>query len=90
MTNNQNEDIYTGFNDLKQVEMSITAAEKMVGSATMSMDEEFLLNATRAVQDARTQLANAVEHQTGVDSEFLQLSEATLSRCEQQLLQAKQ
>jgi hypothetical protein len=86
---NHNEDITTGFNNLKQVEMSINAAKKMVGSATMSMDEEILADAARAIEDARTQLQNAIENQTGVDGEFLQKSQDALSQCEHQLQEAR-
>ena len=86
---NHNEDITTGFNDLKQVEMSIIAAQKMVGSATMSMDEEILADAARAVEDARTQLQQAIQSQTGVDGDFLQRSQNALSDCEHQLQEAR-
>jgi septum formation inhibitor MinC len=78
------------FNDLKQVEMSIKAAQKMVGSATMSMDHEQLDEATQAIQDARQQLAHAQHNGTGVDDEFLQQQQTTLTQCEEQLNEAKQ
>ncbi|MBE4910171.1 DUF2564 family protein [Bacillus luteolus] len=86
---NHNDDITTGFNDLTQVEMSIIAAQKMVGSATMSMDEEILADAARAVEDARALLQSAMENQTGLDGDFLQKSQNTLSQCEHQLQEAR-
>jgi len=87
---NSNDNINTGFNDLKQVELSIDAAQKMVGSATMSMDEDLLNDATNAVRDARTQLENARTNRTGLDVDFLNKSEQILSQCEEQLQEAKQ
>jgi hypothetical protein len=81
--------INTGFNDLKQVELAIDAAQKVVGSATMSMDKGMLQDATNAVQDARNQLANVRSNPTGVDNDFLQKSEQVLSQCEEQLNEAK-
>jgi Protein of unknown function (DUF2564) len=32
--------IHSGYNDLMQVEMSVKTAQKMVGSATMSLDKD--------------------------------------------------
>ncbi|WP_246941931.1 DUF2564 family protein [Bacillus pinisoli] len=77
------------FNDLKQVEMSVKAAQKMVGTATMSMDREQLDEATQAIQDARTQLSHARNNGTGVDEEFLHSQEVSLTQCEEQLNEAK-
>jgi hypothetical protein len=77
------------FNDLKQVEMSVIAAQKMVGSATMTMDKEQLDDATGAVEDARRQLTSARNNGTGVDEEFLQTQETLLQQCEEQLNEAK-
>ncbi|MBM7663251.1 hypothetical protein JOC85_004122 [Bacillus mesophilus] len=78
------------FNDLKQVEMSVKAAQKMVGTATMSMDREQLEEATQAIQDARAQLSHAFNNQTGVDKEFLNEQQVSLTQCEEQLNEAKQ
>ncbi|MFZ3590912.1 DUF2564 family protein [Bacillus sp. DJP31] len=78
------------FNDIKQVEMSVHAAQKMVGTATMSMDPEQLEEAKEALQVARQQLAQAVSSQTGVDEEFLQGQQTLLAQSEQQLNEANQ
>ncbi|MBM6619322.1 DUF2564 family protein [Bacillus suaedaesalsae] len=78
------------FNDLKQVEMSVAAAQKMVGSATMSMDPELIQDASSAIQDARTQLNSVRNDETGVDGEFLARQESLLQQCEQQLTEAQQ
>ncbi|KAA0550163.1 DUF2564 family protein [Bacillus sp. BGMRC 2118] len=78
------------FNDLKQVEMSVIAAQKMVGSATMSMDPELIQDAASAIQDARTQLNTAKNHPTGVDDEFLTRQESLIQQCEHQLNEAQQ
>lgn len=86
LNNNEQKELNTGFSNESQIDMSIKAAQKMVGSATMSMDKELLQNATNALQDARTQLTNA----QNVDSDFLQRSEQALSQSEEQLNEAKQ
>jgi hypothetical protein len=88
MMANKNNQI-SGFNDLKQVELSIDAAQKMVGSATMSMDPDLLEGATHAVNDARSQLTDAVSNATGVDNEFLKQAEQLLQQSEEQLNEAK-
>ncbi|MBA2876410.1 DUF2564 family protein [Thermaerobacillus caldiproteolyticus] len=75
-------DIHSGYNDLKQVEMFVETAKKMVGSATMSLDREMLIGAKQAIDNAHAQLARARSEATGVDEEFL-------ARCEQQLQQAE-
>ncbi len=77
------------FNDLKQVEMSVQAAQKMVGTATMSMDPEQLEEATQALQNARNQLTQTLSNQTGVDEEFLSGQEELLFQSEEQLNEAK-
>lgn len=77
------------FNDLKQVELSIEAAQKMVGSATMSMEPGQLQAATDAVNAARGQLQSALNNATGVDNEFLNEQESLLQNCEEQLKEAK-
>ncbi len=77
------------FNDLKQVELSIEAAQKMVGSATMSMEPGQLEAATDAVNAARGQLQNALDNATGVDHEFLNEQQSLLQDCEEQLKEAK-
>ncbi|WP_102346492.1 DUF2564 family protein [Bacillus sp. Marseille-P3661] len=78
------------FNDLKQVELSIDAAQKMVGSATMSMEPGQLAAATDAVNVARSQLETARNNATGVDNEFLAQQTALLNQCAEQLQEAKQ
>jgi hypothetical protein len=47
------------YSNIEQVELAIQAAERMVGQATMSMDQQQLENATRALADARRQLEQA-------------------------------
>ncbi|MFS1519045.1 DUF2564 family protein [Bacillus sp. SCS-151] len=89
MTNEENE-VYTGYNDIQDLNMSIQSAQKIVGRATMSMDEEQLEGATQAVSEARSKLVDANANSTGFDNEFLQQSEKLLSQCEEQLNEAKQ
>lgn len=78
------------FNELKQVELSIDAAQKMVGSATMSMEPGQLQAATDAVNIAKSQLQDVLNNSTGVDDEFLNEQQTILSDCEHQLKEAKQ
>ncbi|WP_026671910.1 DUF2564 family protein [Alkalihalobacterium bogoriense] len=79
----------SGYNDIKQVEMAIKAAQRMVGQATMSMDEEQLQAATDALEQAKQQYHHAAAHQTGVDEAFFEMSSELLDRIDHQLLEAK-
>jgi len=83
-------DVHTGYNDLKQVEMFIETAEKMVGQATMQLDPEMLDHAEQAVENARRQLARARQEATGVDDDVLAQYEQKLTRAEHQLREAQQ
>jgi hypothetical protein len=77
------------FNELKQVEMSIKAAQHMVGKATMGMDEGLLDGATDAVRKAREQLNSSKQSGPGTDNAFYEMSEELLQQCEEQLKEAK-
>ncbi|WP_088105392.1 DUF2564 family protein [Halalkalibacter urbisdiaboli] len=88
MTHDQN--INTGYNDLKQVEMAIKSAQHMVGQATMSMDEDQLQAATDALNQAKQQFQHAVSQQTGVDEQFFEFASELIERTEKQLTEAKQ
>ncbi|AGT31667.1 hypothetical protein M493_06875 [Geobacillus genomosp. 3] len=83
-------DVHTGYNDLKQVEMFVETAEKMVGQATMQLDPEMLDHAERAVENARRQLNRARQAATGVDDDFFAQCEQKLTRAEHQLREAQQ
>lgn len=87
---NQNDDIHSGYNDLKQVEMSVQTAQKVVGHATMSMDHGQLNDANEAITNAKTLLQQARSNATGVDEEFLQNQESLLAQTEEQLHEAEQ
>ncbi|WP_332693053.1 DUF2564 family protein [Halalkalibacter lacteus] len=80
----------SGFNDIKQVEMSVLSAEHMVGQATRSMDEEQVEAATNALHDAKQQLQKAMSHQTGVDQAFFEMSHELLEKADHQLKEAKE
>lgn len=88
MTINQNDELHTGFNDIKQVEMSIQSAQKIVGHATMSMDHVHINHAQDAINSAKLLLQDARNNKTGVDEEFLQKQEQLLSQCEDQITEA--
>lgn len=77
------------FNDIRQVEMSIKAAQRMVGQATMSMDENQLKAATDALDQAKKQLQDARSHTTGVDDEFFEFSGDLIEKIDHQLKEAK-
>jgi hypothetical protein len=80
--------IHSGYNDLMQVEMSVKTAQKMVGSATMSLDKDMLDGAKQAVADAHARLREARQQATGVDEEFLRRCQQELQQAEHQLNEA--
>lgn len=88
MKNKQDDLLHTGYNDLKQVEMSIQSAQKIVGHATMSMDHTHLNHAREAIDSAKILLQEARNHSTGVDTEFLQQQQQLLHQCEEQINEA--
>ncbi|WP_096200475.1 DUF2564 family protein [Bacillus sp. FJAT-45350] len=77
------------YNDLKQVEMAIKSAQRMVGQATMSMDEDQLQAATDALNQAKQQYQHALSHKTGVDEQFFEFSSELIERIDHQLTEAK-
>lgn len=78
------------FNDIRQVEMAIKAAQRMVGQATMSMDEDQLKVATDAISQAKKQYQDAISHATGVDEQFFEFSSELIERLDHQLEEAKE
>jgi hypothetical protein len=80
--------LISGMNELSQIEMSVKAAQKMVGSATMQLDPEAIHHAENAISDARDIMNRS--NKTGVDQEFLSKQQKLLEQCEHQLSEAKQ
>ena len=78
------------FTNFEQVEMKVKAAQRLVGFATMSMDQQQLVDATTAIEQARTQLEKMKAVATDLDEDFLGMQETQLEQVEQQLLEAKQ
>ncbi|MFX3622753.1 MAG: DUF2564 family protein [Ectobacillus sp.] len=78
------------FTDFEQVRMKVEAAQKMVGTATISMDPELLQHAAATVQQARSQLEQMKSVATDLDEVFLQNEENKLMQCEHQLQEAQQ
>lgn len=76
-------------NDFEEVKFRVETAQKMVGSATVSMDPGSLQHATTAVEAARSQLETMKEVATDLDTPFLVDQETKLEKCEQQLHEAK-
>lgn len=79
--------LISGFNNLKQLEMAVAAAQKMTGSATMSMDPEAIQNAEKALNDAKALYQTAGD--TGLDQSYLNNQNELLLQCEHQLNEAK-
>lgn len=78
------------FNDIRQVEMAIKSAQRMVGQATMSMDPDQLTAATDALNQAKQQLNDATRHATGLDDQFVEFSSELIERLDHQLEAAKE
>jgi len=76
-------------NDFEEVKFRVETAQKMVGSATITMDPESLQHATIAVESARSQLETMKSVATDLDEPFLMNEEKKLSLCEHQLKEAK-
>ncbi|ANB59459.1 DUF2564 family protein [Anoxybacteroides amylolyticum] len=83
-------ELHTGYNDLKQLDMFVETAQKMVGTATMSLDHDMLEGAKQAIANAYDQLARIRSKQTGVDDSFLAKCEQRLRQAEHQLNEAMQ
>lgn len=76
-------------NDFEEVKFRVETAQKMVGSATVTMDPESLQHATNAVESARSQLETMKAVATDLDEPFLVNEEMKLNQCEHQLQEAK-
>ncbi|OEH92847.1 DUF2564 family protein [Bacillus solimangrovi] len=75
-----------GFNQQEQVEMSVKAAQKMVGAATMNMEPDALDAAQEALNNAKQQLQSI---QTDPSSEaFIAQQQIFINRCQEQLSEA--
>ncbi|MDM5154229.1 DUF2564 family protein [Bacillus sp. DX1.1] len=77
-------------NDFEEVKLRVENAQKMVGSATISMDPGSLQHATTVVEEARYQLDTMKTVATDLDEPFLLNEEMKLKQCEHQLQEAKQ
>ncbi|WP_242142722.1 MULTISPECIES: DUF2564 family protein [unclassified Bacillus cereus group] len=76
-------------NDFEEVKFRVESAQKLVGSATITMDPESLEHATNAVESARSQLEIMKSVATDLDEPFLRNEEKKLDQCEHQLQEAK-
>ncbi|ABS21647.1 DUF2564 family protein [Bacillus cytotoxicus] len=76
-------------NDFEEVKFRVETAQKLVGSATITMDPESLEHATNAVESARSQLEIMKSVATDLDKPFLRNEEKKLDQCEHQLQEAK-
>ncbi|WLR53009.1 DUF2564 family protein [Bacillus tianshenii] len=78
--------IQSGFNQQEQAEMAVKAAQKMVGSATMSMEPRALQAATEAIMQAQQQLHSLTAEQY---KGFVSQQQVFLNRCQEQLNEAQ-
>ncbi|MBU9714856.1 DUF2564 family protein [Evansella tamaricis] len=76
------------FDDKHQLEMAVKAAQKTVGSATMSMDPDQLESAEDAIQSAKAQLRMGMEHH--LDEELITYCSGLIEKLEHQIHEAKQ
>ncbi len=77
------------YNDLRDLDLSIDAVERLVGQATRSMDADLLNEATMAINDVKRKLSDVIAQRTGVDDEFLKRSQTRIAQVEEQLSEAK-
>lgn len=77
------------FSDYEQVEMSIKAAEKMVGTATMSMDAVQIHDAAEVLDKAKADLQRLKAHSQGKNEPFFEISQALLNKVDHQLKEAR-
>lgn len=77
------------YNDLRDLDLSIDAVERLVGQATRSMDADLLNEATMAINDVKRKLSDVIAQHTGVDDEFLKRSQTRIAQVEEQLSEAK-
>ena len=77
------------YNDLRALDLSIEAVERLVGQATRSMDADLLNEATMAINDVKRKLSDVIAQRTGVDDEFLKRSQTRIAQVEEQLSEAK-
>ncbi|PYZ95215.1 hypothetical protein CR194_06785 [Salipaludibacillus keqinensis] len=76
------------YQTIEQIELAIKAAERTVGQATMSMDEDQLNNATMALEQAKKQLEQA--KMQNMNHETWQYSTAMINRLSHQVEEAKE
>ncbi|MBU9721424.1 MULTISPECIES: DUF2564 family protein [Bacillaceae] len=75
------------FDDKHQLEMSVKAAQKTVGAATMSMDPDQLEDATSAINDAKSMLQMGIDQH--MDDEFISYCSGLIEKLEHQVHEAK-
>lgn len=75
------------FNEIEQIEMAIKAAQKTVGQATISMNEDQLETALKAIDDAKRQVELALKHE--ISEEYAVHFSNELIRLEHQVTEAK-
>ncbi|WP_044896308.1 DUF2564 family protein [Bacillus alveayuensis] len=80
--------LISGFNERKQLQLAVQAAQKMVGEATMNMDPELMDDAKRAISDAKRLYDSFVHNISEFDQDFLEKQNQLLQKCEHQLEEA--
>ncbi|WP_416150618.1 DUF2564 family protein [Salipaludibacillus sp. HK11] len=76
------------YQNIEQIELAIRAAERTVGQATRTMDEEQLDNAVKALTAANEQLERA--KMSNMDHESWQHSTTMINRLSHQIDEARE
>jgi len=83
MTSEHRDDLETGFNQRKQLEIAVETAQKTTGMATRQKSSTLLKSAYQSIEDAR-QLSQA-EELSALDEAFLNEQLNILNDCQHQL-----
>ncbi|EWH21973.1 DUF2564 family protein [Bacillus haynesii] len=83
MKSEHHDDLETGFNQRKQLEIAVETAQKTTGMATRQKSSTLLKSAYQSIEDAR-QLSQA-EELSALDEDFLNEQLNILNSCQHQL-----
>jgi len=83
MNSEHRDDLITGFNQRKQLEIAVETAQKTTGMATRQKSSTLLKSAYQSIEDAR-QLSQA-EELSALDEDFLNEQLNILNDCQHQL-----
>ncbi|MFN2745664.1 MULTISPECIES: DUF2564 family protein [Bacillus] len=87
MKSERHDDINTGFNQRKQLELAVETAQRTTGMATRQNSSTLLKSAYQSIEDARK--LSQSEELSALDEDFLHQQLAILNNCEHQLDEAQ-